>query len=154
MKKFLNIMVLTLICNSPVFAAKDFKNIEHFKCYYDRSTAAYISSETKKYTLDKEIYENYRWEIVVSRINYQKKIANVIFGASKQVDDIFIINSPEQSSFGFGQIDFFYPRSYGSDLITIYRAKKENGAYYSLHTFHGSSIGPNMYTYHGWCFEN
>ena len=158
MKKLLGIVVLgLLLCNKSYSDQWDFSKIEHFKCYYDKTTAAYIDHQgTKELKLkEPQIFDKSIWKIVISRIDYINNKANIIFGSSNRVEDVFLINKNVIGD-TIMQIDFFYPNSsgVGSEFITIYNGTKKNGSYYSVHTSHGNTVGPAIYTYFGWCLEN
>ena len=49
MKKLLGIVVLGLLLSNKSYSDQwDFSKIEHFKCYYDKTTAAYIDHQGTK----------------------------------------------------------------------------------------------------------
>ena len=122
MKKAILILVMLLWCN--VGFAKLFE-IEHFKCFYDRSTSAGIdfqgSKELKVGDTKDYADSEYRWKIVISRVDHNKKTANVLFGWSERVEDLYIVNSPNNYP---QQLNFIHQRNYGyTQFITIYGSK-------------------------------
>ena len=155
MKKLFLYVFLVLLWGN-VGLAKDFYEIEKFKCKYNKSAVGGYhdfggTQEKKIYTSG--VHDIATWNIKISNINHKERTAYLIL-LDDVVRNIHIINP--QKEFGVGKfINFLWLKNYGeTTIITIFGSKTKNGNYFSTESTHSTVIYPSAVQYYGFCWEN